>query len=105
MISDKTIDAVAAESGVTKDEVAKVIQALESVQTDPAVGQVRHNPATGDVAIFVRQYGETYWSVVSVEDRHWVESDTVGWDVLVDPVKADAGAVVTTPGEAAVDPE
>jgi hypothetical protein len=104
-MNQKTISAVAKETGVTKDDVTKVVEALEALQTDPVVGEVRHNPATGDVAIFVRQYGETYWSVVSVEDRHWVEADTVGWDVLVDPAKTEAGAVVTTPGDAAVDPE
>jgi hypothetical protein len=98
-MNQKTISAVAKETGVTKDEVAKVIQALEALQTDPAVGEVRHNPATGDVAIFVRQYGETYWSVVSVEDRHWVEADTVGWDVVVDPAKTEAAPEPEAPVE------
>jgi hypothetical protein len=90
MITQKTVEALAAASGVVKEEVAKVVEALEALQTDPSVGEVRHNPATGDVAVFVRQYAETYWSVVSVDDRHWVETDVVGWDVLVNPAKAEA---------------
>jgi hypothetical protein len=98
-MSEKTVSAVAKETGVTKDDVAKVVEALEALQTDPVVGEVRHNPATGDVAIFVRQYGETYWSVVSVEDRHWVEADTVGWDVLVDPAKTEAAPEPEAPVE------
>jgi hypothetical protein len=88
-MNQKTINAVAKQTGVTKDEVAKVVEALEALQTDPAVGEVRHNPVTGDVAVYVRQYGETYWSVVSTDDRHWVETDVLGWDVLVDPAKAE----------------
>ncbi len=91
-MNQKTIDAVAAESGVTKDEVTRVVEALEALQTDPTVGQIRHNPATGDVAVYVRQYGETYWSVTSVDDRHWVETDVLGWDVLLDPAKTDEPA-------------
>lgn len=96
----KTIEAIAAESGLTKDEVTKVVDALEGLQTDPAVGAIRHNPATGDVAIFVRQYGETYWRAVSPDDRNWVEQELVGWDVLVDPAKAE-----TLTPEAPVDGE
>jgi hypothetical protein len=59
------------------------------------------NPTNGDVALFVRQYAETYWRVYSTDDRTWTEFEPlVGWDVL-----HEAAAVVTTPGEAAVDPE
>lgn len=84
----KTVTAVAKQSGVTKDEVTKVLEALETLTVDPAVGTVAHNPATGDVAVFVRQYAETYWRVTSPDDRSWVEAKLVGWDVLVDPSKA-----------------
>jgi hypothetical protein len=79
----KTIEAVAAESGITKDEVSKVIQSLESLTEDPKVGTVVRNPDTGDVAIFVRQYTQTYWRVVSSDDRSWVETEPrLGWDAL-----------------------
>jgi len=84
----KTVTAVAKESGVTKDEVTKVIEALEALAVDPAVGTVVHNPATGDVAVYVRQYAQTYWRVTSLDDRSWVETELLGWDVLVDPAKA-----------------
>lgn len=99
-MDERIVEAVATESGVTKDEVAKVVEALEALTTDPAVGAIRHNPATGDVAIRVRQYAETYWRVVSPDDRNWVEPELVGWDVLVDPAKAE-----TLTPEAPVDGE
>jgi hypothetical protein len=53
------------------------------------VGQVIRNPATGDVAVRVHQYAETYWRVTSTDDRSWIEADLVGWDVLLDPAKAE----------------
>jgi hypothetical protein len=85
---------------LSDEDAAKVIAALEAVAVDAGVGTVLHNPATGDVALLVRQYAETYWRVVSVDDRTWTEFEPlVGWDVL-----HQAEAVVTTPGDAAVDP-
>ena len=96
----KTIEAVAADSGLSAKSVQKVVDSLESVVVDPAPGTVIRNPATGDVATRVRQYGETYWRVVASDDRTWTEFEPlVGWDVLY-----DAPAAVTTPGDAAVDP-
>jgi hypothetical protein len=87
-------------AGLSEEDQAKVVAALESVTTDPGVGTVLRNPATGDVAVFVRQYEETYYRVYSPDDRTWTEFEPiVGWDVL-----HEAAAVVTTPGEAAVDP-
>jgi hypothetical protein len=96
----KTIEAVAADSGLSPKSVQKVVDSLEAVVIDPAPGTVLRDPATGDVATRVRQYAETYWRVRSVDDRTWtVFEPIVGWDVLY-----DAPAVVTTPGDAAVDP-
>lgn len=87
-------------AGLSEDDQAKVIAALEAVITDHGVGTVLRNPATGDVAVFVRQYAETYWRIYATDDRTWIEQQPlVGWDVLF-----DAPAVVTTPGEVAVDP-
>jgi hypothetical protein len=87
-------------ANLSDEDAAKVIAALDAVATEPGVGTVVRNPATGDVALFVRQYAETYWRVVSVDDRTWTEFEPlVGWDVL-----HEAAAVVTTPGDAAVDP-
>jgi hypothetical protein len=99
-MNKQTVAAVAKESGVTKDEVTKVLEALEAVTVEPAVGTIVRNPATGDVAVYVRQYAETYWRVYATDDRTWIEPELVGWDVL-----HEAAAVATTPGEAAVDPE
>jgi hypothetical protein len=86
-------------ANLSEEDAAKVIEALEAVATEPGVGTVLRN-ANGDVALFVRQYAETYWRVVSTDDRTWIETEPlVGWDVL-----HEATAVATTPGEAAVDP-
>ena len=84
---------------LTDEEAAKVIAALEAAAVEDGVGTVLHNTATGDVAVRVRQYAETYWRVYSTDDRTWIEPEIVGWDVL-----HEAAAVATTPGEAAVDP-
>jgi hypothetical protein len=99
MDMDAKIDAVL-RAELSEEDAAKVIAALESVTTDPGVGTVLHNPATGDVALYVRQYGETYFRIYSPDDRTWIETEPlVGWDVL-----HEEAAVVTTPGEVAVDP-
>jgi hypothetical protein len=87
-------------ANLSEDDAAKVIAALEAVTTDPGVGTVIRNPATGDVALYVRQYAETYWRIYSTDDRTWIEQGPiVGWDVL-----HEEAAAVTTPGEVAVDP-
>jgi hypothetical protein len=99
MATKKDIEAAVVAAGFTKADLPKVMEALAEATTDPAVGQVIRNPATGDVALRVHQYAETYWRVYSTADRTWIEQELVGWDVL-----HEAAAVVTTPGEAAVDP-
>jgi hypothetical protein len=94
-----TLDVIKS-AGLSEEDTAKVIAALEAVTTTPGVGTVLRNPATGDVATYVREYGETYWRVRATNDRTWIETQPiVGWDTLY-----DAPATVTTPGEAAVDP-
>jgi hypothetical protein len=95
----KTLAAVQA-AELSPEDQAKVIAALEAVAVEAGVGTVIRNPATGDVALRVRQYAETYWRVYATDDRTWIEQEIVGWDVL-----HEEAAVVTTPGEAAVDPE
>jgi hypothetical protein len=95
---DAKIDAVL-RAELSEEDAAKVIAALEAAAVDAGVGTVLHNPATGDVAVRVRQYAETYWRVYSTDDRTWIEQELVGWDVL-----HEAKAAVTTPGESAVDP-
>ena len=86
---------------LSEEDAAKVIEALEAVVTEPGVGTVLRDPATGDTAVCVRQYAETYWRVRSTDDRTWTVFEPLfGWDVL-----HEAAAVATTPGEAAVDPE
>jgi hypothetical protein len=94
----KTLAAVQA-AELSPEDQAKIIAALEAVAVEQGVGTVLHNPATGDVALRVRQYDEVYWRVYATDDRTWIEPELVGWDVL-----HEAAAVVTTPGEAAVDP-
>jgi hypothetical protein len=94
----KSLAAVQA-AELSPEDQAKVIAALEAVAVEQGVGTVLHNPATGDVALRVRQYDEVYWRVYATDDRTWIEPELVGWDVL-----HEAAAVVTTPGEAAVDP-
>jgi hypothetical protein len=96
---DAKIEAALAAADIDSETTAKVIAALEAAAVEQGVGTVLHNPATGDVALRVRQYAETYWRVYSTDDRTWIETELVGWDVL-----HEAAAVVTTPGEAAVDP-
>jgi hypothetical protein len=87
-------------AGLSEEDQAKVIAAIENATTAPGVGTVLRNPMSGDVALYVRQYGETYWRIYSTDDRTWIEQEPlVGWDVL-----HEAAAVVTTPGDAAVDP-
>lgn len=73
----------AIKAALSEDDAAKVIAAPGAANTAPGVGAVIRNPATGDVAIFVSQYDETYWRVVTVADRTWTEFDNLdGWDVL-----------------------
>ena len=68
---------------LSEEDAARVIAALEAVTTDPGVGTVLRNPATGDTAVYVRQYNETYWRVRTTDDRTWTEFEPiVGWDVL-----------------------
>jgi hypothetical protein len=98
---DAKIEAALAAADIDPETTTKVIEALEAVAVDPGVGTVLRHPETGDVATYVRQYAETYWRVVSADDRTWTEFEPlVGWDVL-----HEEAAVATTPGEAAVDPE
>jgi hypothetical protein len=95
-----TLDVIKS-AGLSEEDTAKVIDALEAVTTTPGVGTVLRNPATGDVAVYVRQYAESYYRVYATDDRTWIETQPlVGWDVL-----HEAAAVVTTPGDAAVDPD
>jgi hypothetical protein len=96
---DAKIEAALAGAELDEETTTKVLAALEAVAVEQGVGTVLHNPATGDVALRVRQYAETYWRVYATDDRTWIEPELVGWDVL-----HEAAAVVTTPGEAAVDP-
>ena len=97
---DATIEAVL-NSERSEEDAAKVKAALEAVVVEPGVGTVLRHPNSGDVALHVRQYDQTYWRIYSTDDRTWIETEPlVGWDVL-----HEAAAVVTTPGEAAVDPE
>ena len=71
---------------LSEEDAARVIAALEAVTTDPGVGTVLRNPATGDTAVYVRQYSETYWRVRATDDRTWTEFEPiVGWDVLYTP--------------------
>jgi hypothetical protein len=87
-------------ANLSDEDATKVIAALEAVVTTPGVGTVLRDPATGDTAVCVRQYAETYWRVRSTDDRTWtVFEPIVGWDVL-----HEEAAVATTPGDAAVDP-
>jgi hypothetical protein len=97
---DAKIVAALAAAELSPEDQAKVIAALEAAAVEQGVGTVLHNPATGDVAVRVRQYAETYWRVYATDDRTWIEQELVGWDVL-----HEAAAVATTPGDAAVDPE
>ncbi len=96
---DAKIVAALAAAELSPEDQAKVIAALEAAAVEQGVGTVLHNPATGDVAVRVRQYAETYWRVYATDDRTWIEQELVGWDVL-----HEAAAVATTPGDAAVDP-
>jgi hypothetical protein len=98
MVDNKMEQVLRAE--LSEEDAAKVLAALEAVTTDPAVGTVLRHPNSGDVALHVRQYDQTYWRIYSTDDRTWIETEPlVGWDVL-----HEAAAVVTTPGDAAVDP-
>jgi hypothetical protein len=98
---DAKIEAALAAADIDPETAAKVVAALEAVAVEPGVGTVLRNPENGNVATYVRQYAETYWRVVSADDRTWTEFEPlVGWDVL-----HEEAAVATTPGEAAVDPE
>jgi hypothetical protein len=97
---DATTLAAVQAAELSPEDQAKVIAALEALAVEPGVGTVLRNPATGDVALFVRQYAETYWRVYSTDDRTWTEFEPlVGWDVL-----HEEAAAATTPGEVAVDP-
>ena len=93
---DAKIEAALAAADIDPETAAKVVAALEAVTTDPGVGTVLRDPATGDTAVYVRQYEETYWRVRSTDDRTWTLFEPlVGWDVLHEEV-----AAATTPGEA-----
>ena len=85
-------------ANLTEEEAAKVIAALEAAAVEQGVGTVLHNPATGDVALRVGQYGEFYWRIYATDDRTWIEKEPlVGWDVL-----HKAAAPVVAPAQ--VDP-
>jgi hypothetical protein len=78
----------------------KALAALDAVTSEPAVGTVLHNAATGDVALRVGQYGQFYWRVYSPDDRTWIEQEPlVGWDVL-----HEEAAAVTLEGAEEVPP-
>jgi hypothetical protein len=100
-MDDKTVAAVdAVLPDYSTDQVREVLGALAQIQSDPEVGMVLRDPASGAVALRVSEYGQVYWRVVDLRDKSWIETEPlVGWDVLHEAV-----AVVTTPGEAAVDP-
>jgi hypothetical protein len=89
MATKKDIEAAVVAAGFTKADLPAVMEALAAATSDPAVGQVIRNPATGDIAVRVHQYTEMYWRVTSKDDRSWIETDLVGWDVLLDPAKAE----------------
>jgi hypothetical protein len=89
MATKKDIEAAVVAAGFTKDDLPAVMEALAEATSDPAVGQVIRNPATGDVALRVHQHAETYWRVYSTDDRTWIEAELLGWDVLLDPAKAE----------------
>jgi hypothetical protein len=89
MATKKDIEAAVVAAGFTKDDLPAVMEALAAATSDPAVGQVVRNPATGDIAVRVHQYTEMYWRVTSTDDRTWIEQELVGWDVLLDPAKAE----------------
>lgn len=89
MATKKDIEAAVVAAGFTKDDLPAVMEALAAATSDPAVGQVIRNPATGDIAVRVHQYAEMYWRVTSTDDRSWIEAELLGWDVLLDPVKAE----------------
>jgi hypothetical protein len=94
----KTVEVINAT--LSPEDAAKIVAALDAVAVEPGVGTVLRHPNSGDVALHVRQYDQTYWRIYSTDDRTWIETEPlVGWDVL-----HEAAAVVTTPGEAAVDP-
>ncbi len=98
---DAKIEAALSAADIDPETAAKVVAALEAAAAEPGVGTVLRDPATGDTAVYVRQYAETYWRVRSTDDRTWTLFEPlVGWDVL-----HEAAAVATTPGDAAVDPE
>jgi hypothetical protein len=85
MATEKDIEEAVVAAGFTRDDLPKVMEALAEATADPAVGTIVRNPATGDVAVRVHQYTEVYWRVSSKDDRSWVETSLVGWDVLFDP--------------------
>ncbi len=85
----KAVEAATIEAGFTKKDLPKILEALEALTADPAVGTVLRNPGNGDVAVRVRRYTEVYWRVSSRDDRSWVETSLVGWDVLFDPQTAE----------------
>jgi hypothetical protein len=89
MATKKQLEAAVVAAGFTKADLPKVMEALADATTDPAVGTILRNPATGDVAVRVHQYTEMYWRVTSTDDRSWVEAELLGWDVLHDPAKAE----------------
>jgi hypothetical protein len=86
LVKEKRVDVViqnVIKANLSDDDAAKVIAALEAVAVERGVGTVLHNPATGDVALRVRQYAETYWRVYSTDDRTWIETTNLaGWGVL-----------------------
>jgi hypothetical protein len=82
MATKKELEAAVVAAGFTKADLPKVMEALAEATADPPVGQVVRNPATGDVAVRVRQYTEVYWRVYATDDRTWIETEIVGWDVL-----------------------
>jgi hypothetical protein len=86
---DPKVTAALAAADLDDETAAKVIAALQAAAVEPSVGTVLRNPANGDTALYVRQYTETYWRVVSADDRSWVETSLVGWDVLFDPQTAE----------------
>ena len=87
---DPKIEAVL-NAELSEEDAARVKAALDAVTSDPAVGTVLRNPATGDVAVRVHQYAEFYWRIYATDDRTWIERDPlVGWDNLFQPVSADA---------------
>ncbi|AEJ95131.1 hypothetical protein SEA_SOYO_34 [Mycobacterium phage SoYo] len=73
--------------GVTDEQVANVLTALNNVKTGEPVGTIRREPATGKVAHRVEAFGVQQWRVSGPDGEQYndLQPTLPEWALIFDP--------------------